>query len=158
MALTVTKAEVQEMASKYNRATALAKSVKGAAVARFKPAKRSVIGGLTAFGIGFAEGRLGRDKSTILGAPISLVSAIALHGAAYAMPSHKKEGKEQSSTLAEYMHDAADGPLFHYAGMKGLQLGIEAASKAGAAHAPGPASLGGEALGPDEMARMARGE
>ena len=63
--MTVSKAEVQEMASKYNRATALAKSVKSAAVARFNPAKRSVIGGLTAFGIGFAEGRLGRDKSTI---------------------------------------------------------------------------------------------
>lgn len=139
--LQVSRAEVQEMKSLYTRAKDKLKKVTESK--RFAPIKRTAIGAAAAGVSGYAAGRLGPDKSKVLGVPLPLIASAALHGVAYA---------GYGGAYTQELHDAGDGPLFGYLYTKGLQLGNEALRKAG-----GGSSMGGDSLSSEEASSMAHG-
>ncbi|MDP3768190.1 MAG: hypothetical protein Q8S13_09255 [Dehalococcoidia bacterium] len=141
MAIQVSASEVKEMKSLYDRAKGQVKKLTESK--KFAPIKRTAIGGAAAGVAGYAAGRLGPDKSKVLGVPLPIIASAALHGVAYA---------GYGGSYTQELHDAGDGPLFGYLYTKGLQLGDEALRKAG-----GGSSMGGESLSPEEAASMAHG-
>lgn len=93
-----------------------------------------------AFGAGWARGRYGDDRMTIMGLPVEALVGVGGHVAALAMRSGSSEANKKFAPLA---HSAANGALAAWLTQEGREMGTrmrsEAAATAGYYPPAGPA-------------------
>lgn len=95
--------------------------------------------GATAFGFGFARGKMGDAEGNldIAGMPASLVAAVGMHGLGFMGVFGKH---------SEHAHNIGDGALAEYAAVQGMRMGAARSEHAGTRRIAGrsaPRNLGG---------------
>jgi len=125
MPLLISEKAVEEMKQTTVKALEKAKAVKEEfkKQKKFRPIRTQIGSAIGAGGFGFLEGRLGPEKSTVLGLPLPLAAGLVTHGVAMAFDDSLGE-------YAEYLHDVATGGIDLAVGTWGRASGVKSREKA----------------------------
>lgn len=125
MPLLISEKAVEEMKATTAKAIEKAKAVKEEIKKqkKYRPIRTQIGSAIGAGGFGFLEGRLGPDKSTVLGIPLPLAAGLAMHGVAMAFDDSLGE-------YAEHLHDLATGGVDLAVGTWARAAGVKSREKA----------------------------